>query len=183
MRSQNTGNENLLLALSLLLQEGTHMILDKNFRLSPEAQKEVEAFKDLYGIKQDREALEKLVKEAWHTRQYLKYFLEHRDASKEEPQCLRRILYLGKFFCCKNAPRMVEVQTLDICRACKMKVIEKYLSVSTPASLESSDKRKPIKEVYCNSSGGLYVVKQVCDKCNEPCEKKNLFYPEGVPAR
>jgi hypothetical protein len=161
------------------------MILDKNFRLSPEAQKEVEAFKELYSIKTDREALEKLVKEAWHTRRYLQYFLTHRDATKEEPECLRRILYLGKFFCCKRAPRIVELPTLDICRACKMKVITwaKPPLVSTPASLESSDKRKPIKEVYCNSSGGIYVVKSVCDRCNEPCEKKALFYPEGVPAR
>jgi hypothetical protein len=152
---------------------------DKLFRLSAQAQKAVDQFKEEQSIKEDREALERLIKDAWHTRVYLRYVLEHRDATKEEPECIRRILYAGSFFCAKNAPRIVELPTLDICKACKFKAVlgwAKHPSVSTAPSLMSPDTAEPrIKEVYCNSSGGLYVTQGVCNNCNNPCEKKALF--------
>lgn len=156
---------------------------DKLFRLDPDAIKEVQDFKELFDIETEREALNKLIKEAWHTRKYLRYVLEHKDASKEEPECLRRILFSGSFFCAKHAPRITELPTLDICRACKYLVIAAWTkvaahpSVSSGTSLESPDTAKPKKriiEVYCNS-GGLNVVKSACDRCNNPCGKEKLF--------
>jgi hypothetical protein len=152
---------------------------DRLIRISLKAWKEVQDFKNLHNLKKDREALEKLVREAWHTRLYLKYFLEHRDATQEEPECPRRILLEGDWYCAKKAPHIYVLPTLDICRACMFRVFSwkkraEHPPVSSPASLEAQDTTKPIREVYCVDMG-LYVRKTRCDQCKTKCGKQELF--------
>jgi hypothetical protein len=153
---------------------------DKQIKINPEAWKNLVEFKQAHFLKTYREAVNKLINEAWHTRLYLKYFLEHRDARNDEPPCLRRMMYQGLYFCCKLAPRIVELPTLDICVCCKFKVIARWEdraehpSVSTRSSLDTQEKVKQIREVFCKD-GGLYVRKSKCDRCQTPCEKKALF--------
>ena len=148
----------------------------KHFYISDDdAIRIIENFQALHNITKATVALEKLIKEAEHNRLYLSYFLTHRDASKEEPECLRRILYLGVYYCCKNAPRITELPTLDICKACKWQIV--VWSKKADKELKRVEPKKAVKEVWCKS-GGLYVVKECCDRCNEPCEKKALFNGE-----
>jgi hypothetical protein len=155
---------------------------DKVFRLGPDAIKEVQAFQQVHSIKTFREALEKLITESYHTRLYLNYFLSHRDATKEDPECLRRIEFMGSFFCCKHAPRITELPTLEICKACKSLVIAwvkraEDPSISSGTSLISQDVtgKAVVTQVWCGREGGLYVFKPKCMSCKEPCEKKQLF--------
>jgi len=149
---------------------------DKSFKLGPAAQEVIIVFKVTHSIKQDREALEKFILDAQHTRDYLQYFLTHRSAKDEDPACLRRIgPFNGSFFCAKGAPRVVELELgLDICKACKWKVFltdvkteparaRAILAALEEPPLVSIGKAEPLR-IYCHT-GGLEVFQDSCIVC------------------
>lgn len=155
------------------------------FTVKPESYAIVQEHKHLHGFKKDGEALESLIKEAWHTRMYLQYFLTHRDATKEDPYCIRRMFWDGEFYCCKNAPHVYVLPTLDICVCCRWKVILKqwtaraleHPSASTATSLNTQDipKQKiPLSEIYCPQNTCM-VIKSACDNCKKECQKRELW--------
>jgi hypothetical protein len=150
---------------------------DKWIRLSAEALAVVKDFQALHRVKTQKEALSLFVLEAARTREYLQYFISHRQAQDEDPACLRRIgPFMGSFFCAVHAPKVVELKLgLDICRACKSKVILKtYPNLEEPplvstANRESQEtaepKYAPVSRI-CPKGLGL-VYSSGCAVCKQ----------------
>ena len=154
------------------------------FRLGPDAHEIVLEYEKLHGFKTEKEALDALLRENWHRELYIKYLLTRSDPSREEPACLRRFIFEGQYYCAKHAPIPHEIPTLDMCKACKLKVILRETKLDNPLPMmedpplvsdgnsETQDARpaRPeVKEVYCRSQGGLYVKKSACDACTFKC--------------
>ncbi len=55
-----------------------------------------------------------------------------RDLLEKETQCFSRFEDEGITYCAKNAPRIVELPTLKICKACRFKITKETLTQQLP---------------------------------------------------
>jgi hypothetical protein len=96
----------------------------------------------------------------------------------QELQCVNRIMHGGFSWCVNRPPKMVKLETLEICRVCKQRrlgLTEKTLSPSQPQAQPSPQPNNdfplyrgntPIKPAttFC-PAGGLWVPLSKCDLC------------------
>lgn len=55
-----------------------------------------------------------------------------KDVLRKEIECFSRFQHEGQFYCAKNAPKVVVVSTLKICRACRFKITKETLAKELP---------------------------------------------------
>lgn len=145
----------------------------------------IDDYQKLYGLKTRKEALAQILTTQWYRELYIKYILTRSDPTKEEPACLRRYFFEGSYWCAKHAPIQHEIPTLDMCKACKLNVIDRIsrpqenpgpmmeepplVSDGNSETQDTRPTRPEIKAVYCSRNGGLYVKKSACDVCTFKC--------------
>lgn len=70
------------------------------------------------------EALEKMIRENDRLHLYIRYLGTFQQATKEVPQCNRRLLIDGEFYCVqtskKGLQKLKKLPLLDICRICRL---------------------------------------------------------------
>jgi hypothetical protein len=96
-------------------------------------------------------------------------------------KCINRIFFRGFPWCVNRPPKMIRLETLDICKVCK----QRRLGLTESSKVETAQDFKenqpvlyrgktPLKAgtVYCSFSG-MYVFSAKCDSCKQwSCEVK-----------
>ena len=55
-----------------------------------------------------------------------------KDVLRKETECFSRFEHEGKSYCAKNAPKITELLTIKICRACRFKITKETLAKELP---------------------------------------------------
>jgi hypothetical protein len=95
-------------------------------------------------------------------------------------KCINRIFYRGFHWCVNRPPKMIRLETLDICKVCKQRRLglTESSKVETPSFNEYQHplykEKTPLKAgtLYCGYAG-MHVPVSKCDGCKEwNCEFK-----------
>jgi len=122
------------------------------------------------------EAVERMIRENDRLHLYIRYLGTFQQATKEAPQCLRRLLIEGEFYCVqtnkKGLQKLKKLPLLEICRICHTLIAEGYgIPERAKKPLTVTIKEPRIKHPdmkYC-INGGLWVYPSKCKTCKTPC--------------
>ena len=112
-----------------------------------------------------------------------------RDMLKKETECFSRFEHEGINYCAKNAPRIVELPTLKICKACRFKITTETLTKELPqiqhyyscGATERIDEKAGITWLFCKNPNcpedlrGRWHTTQACKERGCPLLKTVLI--------
>jgi hypothetical protein len=112
-----------------------------------------------------------------------------KEQEDDSIKCINRILHNGFYWCVHKPPKMIKLETLNICKVCKARRIGLTDSTKIEQEVKDAKDRAWLRDrnkdmtrynmTFCERDG-LWVFQYKCKECRNPCDKApetNPFLP------